>query len=296
MKLMWIKIVTLAILGGSSFGWYTFGGPELTVRVPITPEESLPPATSYTEALLPEPVLEEREVVRRVSGEMGSQLSGEFLERPEGKEEVISSSLPESARLDVPFTSQAPMEVWDAVHEETCEEASLLMVHAFYEGTVRGHIDPNTAEDVLQDMVESERMMFGYFEDTTLDELKRFAQAYYGYDHIERLERPSVEMIKTRVAQGYPVIVPTAGRLLDNPFFSGAGPRYHMVVVKGYTKDGFIVNDPGTRRGADWVYPYDVFMKAIHDWEVPEGIEDRPETIPESARVAMVIYPTYVAR
>ena len=47
----------------------------------------------------------------------------------------------------------------------------------------------------------------------------------------------------------------------------GDGPLYHMLVVKGYTKDGTIItNDPGTRRGADFLYDPDALFNAVHDW------------------------------
>ena len=40
-----------------------------------------------------------------------------------------------------------------------------------------------------------------------------------------------------------------------------------MLIIKGYTKEGnFITNDPGTRRGADFIYSPGVLMNAIHDW------------------------------
>ena len=51
--------------------------------------------------------------------------------------------------------------------------------------------------------------------------------------------------------RGVPVLLPAAGRLLRNPYFSGQGPLYHMLVVKGYTRDGKIItDDPGTRLAA----------------------------------------------
>lgn len=54
--------------------------------------------------------------------------------------------------------------------------------------------------------------------------------------------------------------------MLGNPYFTPPGPIYHMLVIKGYNLTEFITNDPGTRRGADYVYSYQTLMKAIHDW------------------------------
>ena len=40
-----------------------------------------------------------------------------------------------------------------------------------------------------------------------------------------------------------------------------------MLVIKGYTKDGrFITNDPGTRRGANYLYDPNIVLNAIHYW------------------------------
>ena len=39
-----------------------------------------------------------------------------------------------------------------------------------------------------------------------------------------------------------------------------------MVVVRGWTIDKIITNDPGTRRGEEFTYDPDVLFNAIHDW------------------------------
>jgi len=76
----------------------------------------------------------------------------------------------------------------------------------------------------------------------------------------------SVNDLKRAVANGYPVIVPASGKELPNPNFRNGGPLYHMLVVKGYTADRIITNDPGTHLGADFTYTYDGLMNAAHDW------------------------------
>ena len=81
------------------------------------------------------------------------------------------------------------------------------------------------------------------------------------------METPTVADLKAYIDAGRPVIVPAAGRELGNPFFSGEGPIYHMLVVRGYTEDTFITNDPGTRHGKNYSYNIDTFMEAIGDWE-----------------------------
>ena len=41
-----------------------------------------------------------------------------------------------------------------------------------------------------------------------------------------------------------------------------------MLLVIGFDDEEgvFIVNDPGTRRGEKYRYPYEVFIKATRDW------------------------------
>ena len=70
----------------------------------------------------------------------------------------------------------------------------------------------------------------------------------------------------SKIAISNPIIIPAAGRDLHNPFFSGAGPFYHMLVVIGYSDNGFITNDPGTKQGEQYWYSSDVLLNALHDW------------------------------
>src|SRR5258708_5466847 len=47
-------------------------------------------------------------------------------------------------RLAIPFISQAPLLNWDKIHEDTCEEASVIMVRAYYNKETS--ISPDEAE------------------------------------------------------------------------------------------------------------------------------------------------------
>ncbi len=174
-------------------------------------------------------------------------------------------SIPSSFNLDVPFTSQAPFSNWDEVHEETCEETAIYMVASFFKG-VTGKIDPTVAEAELQRLVAIENATFGSYKDTTADETMILASKAYPTLHVQTMNDLTAENIKAEVASGHPVIVPTAGRDLHNPNFTGDGPPYHMIVIRGYTETQFITNDPGTRRGDSYVYSIDTVMAAMHDW------------------------------
>lgn len=175
------------------------------------------------------------------------------------------SALPSQKNLKVPFTSQAPLANWDHAHEEACEEASALMVDAFWHNRSLGDKTAIDAELVTVENWEVDR--FGYYEDTTAAQTATILKEYYKLPNTVVKTINSWDDVKREIVAGRPVIVPTAGRDLHNPNFTGAGPVYHNVVIKGYLKDGrLITNDPGTRKGADYIYSADVLWNAIHDW------------------------------
>jgi len=179
-------------------------------------------------------------------------------------------SIPEEVNLEIPFISQAPFGDWSYPFNHTCEEAAVLMVHYYLEG--KTVINPALARKELLDIVEYEKKNYGFHEDTSSEQTAQLIRDYYHYK-VKVYYDISLENIKEELAKGNPVIVPTAGRLLNNPYFTPPGPIYHMLVIKGYTPTEFITNDPGTRRGADYIYPYSILMKAIHDWN-NEDIEN----------------------
>lgn len=174
-------------------------------------------------------------------------------------------ALPDQLNLKVPFTSQAPHQNWDASHEEFCEEASILMVGSYLKNLAIA--DVNDAEQKLLAIKDFEMKKFGFFESTTAEETATILKEFYGLDKVQVVPDPTILEIKTALAGGKVVIVPLAGREIGNPNYKQPGPLYHMLVIKGYQKNGdFITNDPGTRKGADYIYNPDVIMRAIHDW------------------------------
>ncbi len=171
---------------------------------------------------------------------------------------------PSSYNLSVPFTSQAPTGNWDALHEDACEEASMYMVTEFYAGNTSKTLDPAVVDPILKDMVTKETAE-GIGPSATAAEIVAFMKSDLGVTG-RIVENPSVDDLKLLLVQGYPIIVPAAGRELGNPFFTGEGPLYHMLVIRGYTADTFITNDPGTRHGENYSYSTSVLMSAIGDW------------------------------
>ena len=172
--------------------------------------------------------------------------------------------IPAELNLSVPFTSQAPTGNWDAAHEEYCEEASALMVARYFQHQSIGTADET--EQTLASLANWEKQHFGYFESTTAAETKQMIEANSPLKVTLETD-VSTNTIKQALANNQLVIAPSAGRKLGNPYFTSPGPIYHMLVIKGYTKDGkFITNDPGTRHGADYIYDEQVLLNAIGDY------------------------------
>lgn len=186
---------------------------------------------------------------------------------------TATPSLAVKVNLDVPFTAQAPFANWDEVHEETCEEASLLMAKWYVEGKkgeavgeYSNRIPQQTAEDALLAMVEWQNRTFGYYKDTTVEETRRIAIEHLGIKNTRLLNNPTAADLKAELSKGNVIVMPAAGQELNNPYFTPPGPPYHMFVIRGYNEKGFIVNDPGTRRGEGFVYSESTIMNTLHDW------------------------------
>ncbi len=173
-------------------------------------------------------------------------------------------TLPAEFNLKVPFTSQAPLVNWDKAHDEACEEAAALMVEAYW----RDQAFPDkAATDAKLLAIEAwETQRFGYYESTTVEETVIMLKEYFKLTDVDIISNPAVDQLKRFIFEGKPVLMPAAGRLLGNPNFRSPGPVFHYLVLKGYTADSFITNDPGTRKGADYVYSIETIMNAMHDW------------------------------
>lgn len=232
-------------------------------------DESVPEAISFTE-IAKEPLIQDS---RPDPIDNSDPIN-------DSTEESFIQDIPPSINLAVPFTSQAPNANWDLPYQEACEEASVLMVDWYYKGVES--VSVKEADQAILDLIAFEEVQ-GLPIDLTVEELVRLIQDYFGYTQVEILENPSMESLKEHLVAGRPVIVPAAGRLLGNPHFRSPGPIYHMFVLRGYTQDRFITNDPGTRHGEAYTYLFDTIFNAMHDWNGGE--------VENGAKQAVVIYP-----
>jgi len=185
------------------------------------------------------------------------------------EEEKIDFILKPEIKIDVPFYVQSPFAKWDDLHNEACEEASLIMAESWIkdEALNQQEID----QRILDSVTWQEENWNGHF-DLNVQKVTELANQYFGIKRIYYTSLNSINNVKKELSEGNLVIVPTAGRLLGNPHYRNPGPAYHMLVVIGYNKKEIITNDPGTRKGESFSYSNDIFFNAIHDW--PFSLEE----------------------
>jgi len=199
------------------------------------------------------------------------------------KIDSVSSDLPAKIKINVPFTSQAPLGVWDQYHEEACEETTLVMLEYYLN---QKPLSPPTAEREIQKMIAYEIKNDGDYKDTDAQQTVNLFNAFYGPPNDGKQLKVIYDFqeqdLKTYLAKGEPIIVPAAGQELGNPNFTPPGPLYHNLVLIGYDGNDIITNDPGTKHGAGYVYNIHTLYDAIHDFP------GQPENI-DQGRKAMIV-------
>jgi hypothetical protein len=203
-----------------------------------------------------------------------------------------SVSQSRAVNLGVQFFSQAPRGDWSMPYQEACEESSVILVGSYWSGEV---LTTDTMNQHILDAVAWEQQRYGYYEHTTARQTADMMKALYGFEDVRVEYNIGIERIAEHLRAGRPVIVPLAGRMLGNPYYTSPGPAYHMLVVKGITESGDIItNDVGTRHGRNLTYAPDVFLNAMHD--APEGGSSWPsnvdpaEYVKTGRRAIIVVY------
>lgn len=184
----------------------------------------------------------------------------------------VDKPLPTELNLDMPFYTQAPFANWDYPWQEACEEASILLVANKY---FNHNWTAAQFNDEILKMVDWQNRRFGDYWHTTMEQTAVMLDEILGLESVMHKD-PSLEDIKRILARGHFIIMPLDGKALKNPYFKNGGPVYHVVPVKGYTKDnGIITHDVGTRRGEDYVYSWAIIDEAFHDYAVPMSEGER---------------------
>jgi hypothetical protein len=166
--------------------------------------------------------------------------------------------------LPVPFTSQAPFFDWREPWQNACEETSILMVDKYY---AKKTLDKNSARDDILNILKIKEQYYGQSLDENAEQIALLINNFLPWEAY-LVAKPTLEQIKSELDSGRPIILPLYGKALLNPYFRSGGPDYHVNVISGYDdeKEEFIVQEPGTRRGLDFRYPYDRLLGAIHDY------------------------------
>lgn len=190
----------------------------------------------------------------------------------------VYSVLPEQIKLKVPFTSQAPEGVWIEPWQNACEEASIIMIDNFYKG------DTLTKEKAHQEILvifDTKERKFGPSDDESMETVAAIINSSNLVWRARVVNDPTIEDLKKELSEQRPVIVPVYARVLDNPYYIGDGPDYHVVVLTGYddATGEFITQDPGTTKGKDFRYKYEEFFNAISDFLENGDYQNGPKRV-----------------
>lgn len=203
-------------------------------------------------------------------------------------------ALPDKVNLHVPFLSQAPLLNWDDLHNDACEEASLISVVRYLKGEKT--ISPQEGEKEIEDLVQWQMTNFGNHYDLPIAKVAEMVEKYYQMPTtIYRNEEVNLPKIQELLAENQPIILPLAGRQINNPYYRSPGPIYHMLVIRGYdqAKEQFITNDPGTKRGEEFKYSFARIMDNIYDmpaWQQNKSsLEANPDLIFSGSKAMLII-------
>jgi hypothetical protein len=131
---------------------------------------------------------------------------------------TTSAVLTTSVLLDVPFTAQAPLGEWsDPRQDYGCEEASLVMTW-YWLNDIK--LDGQTAKREITAMSDWELANYGEFRDSSAADTVKLMKEYYNHDQVAIFYNIEAADIKKELALGNLVIVPAAGQLLDNPYYT----------------------------------------------------------------------------
>jgi hypothetical protein len=168
--------------------------------------------------------------------------------------------------LRIPWTSQAPKGNWEGIYEDGCEEASVIMAAEYLRGNTETNLNVDFVMGEIQRLADWETEQFGYNLSTNNSEVMRMAEKVYGLK-AKVISNFTEDDIKRELLMDHVVIVPAQGQQLGNPNFRGSGPPYHMFVIKGWNTLGFVTNEPGTRKGLNYLYSFDTIYNATGEYQ-----------------------------
>jgi hypothetical protein len=197
---------------------------------------------------------------------------------PEPEPKSEQPQLPEKFLLQVPYINEAPSGNWTGPWKNACEEASIAMVHFFYQG--QKEVSISEAEEYMQMLFDYQDKVYSSNHDADASRMIDIIANVSDFKATIK-EKPTIDDLKKELLLGHPVIAPHYGYDLHNPNipFLRGGTYYHMMVLVGYDdqKQEFIVNDDGDiKAGANHRYSYEVYMNSIHDFNFKENKANGP--------------------
>jgi hypothetical protein len=170
---------------------------------------------------------------------------------------------PDHILLQVPFTTQAPLNNW-AQHQESCEAATLSMLTSYWWHDPSVVIDPRRA-DAMINTIDSWKPQ----PDLTDKMMGELAQQRWGFTYEIVPNDPKV--IATHLSAGRPLIAEVRTHALGNPRYPGYSNHYeqqgysvpHFILIIGYDSTGVFLNDPGISWGRGYHITYAQLAHAI---------------------------------
>lgn len=179
--------------------------------------------------------------------------------------EVTPVALPDHVLLQVPFTTQAPLNNW-AQHQESCEAANLTMLWLYWHQDQSVVIDPHSADGYIA-------TIDGWKPQPDLTDVMmgQLAEKHWGYSY--RILPNDPKVIAEQLAAGRPLLAEVRTHGLGNSHYPGYTNHFeqtgwsvpHFVTIIGYDSAGVWLNDPGISWGRGYHITYAQLAHAIDD-------------------------------
>jgi hypothetical protein len=171
--------------------------------------------------------------------------------------------LPAQVLLQVPFTTQAPLNNW-AQHQESCEAATLTMLVEYWHHNPSVVLDPRASDSAIN-QIDAWKSQ----PDLTTTMMGQLAEQRLGMGYQVVPNDPKV--IAEQLAAGRPLIAEVRTHALGNSRYPGYGNHYeqdgysvpHFVLIIGYDATGVWLNDPGISSGRGYHISYAQLAHAI---------------------------------
>lgn len=171
--------------------------------------------------------------------------------------------LPSQVLLQVPFTTQAPLNNW-AQHQESCEAATLTMLVSYWQHSSAVVIDPHAADASINQIDKWKSQ-----PDLNVTMMGELAEQHFGFAY--RIVPNDPKVIAEQLSAGRPLIAEVRTHALGNPRYPGYSTHYeqngysvpHFILIIGYDSTGVWLNDPGISWGRGYHISYAQLAHAI---------------------------------